>query len=148
MTSNEHPQRLLAFLDGELSAEEASRVDAHVAGCELCRDELSRHRQLHARLHAAAPTPVRGGLWADLQPRLHATRGAWPHRVAWAGYLLIAVLGLGVGGWAGWSMREDLGGEDSPELLAETSLYDSPETGLAQIYLDDTSFDGDEEGSR
>ena len=68
--------------------------------------------------------------------------------MAWASYLLIAVVGLGVGGWAGWSMREDLGGEDSPELLAETSLYDLPEDGPARGYLQDPSTPLDEEESR
>ena len=146
MTPNEHPQRLLAFLDGELSPEEAARVEAHVGACEHCARELTAHRQLHANLVAAAPTPVRGDLWTDLEPRRAGDGVKGIPRVAWASYLLVALLGLGAGGWAGWSMGEDLGEEASPELLAETSLYDLPEEGLAREYLEAASSEVDEEG--
>ncbi len=37
-----HPGELLsAFLDGEVTEEERSRVAHHLAGCEPCREELS-----------------------------------------------------------------------------------------------------------
>jgi len=60
--------------------------------------------------------------------------------------VLVALLGLGAGGWAGWSMSEEFNEEASPELLAETSLYDLPEAGLAREYFEPASSEAVEEG--
>ena len=110
MRSNEHPQRLLAYLDGELSDEETARVNAHLVDCEACSRELSGHRQLHAFVDGASKDEIERGLWDELQVRLHPSESTWMPRAAWAGYLMVTLVGLGVGGWAGWSMSEDLGG--------------------------------------
>ena len=41
---------LAAFADGELPAETASQIDAHLLGCTRCRRELQVHRTLRLRL--------------------------------------------------------------------------------------------------
>ncbi len=148
MKSNEHPLRLLAYLDGELSDEEFARVERHLAGCEICEHELAAHRQLHARLDAATQMTVRGDLWPELQPRLHRAGGAFRPRLAGAVYGLMILVGLGFGGWAGWNTGEEFNEEASPELLAETSLYDLPEYGFTREYLELTVSNANEEDSQ
>jgi anti-sigma factor RsiW len=38
--------QLVAWLDGELSAEEAADVDGHIKACQECRGRLARYKQL------------------------------------------------------------------------------------------------------
>ena len=45
--------RLLPWLvTGRLAADEAARVESHVAGCPICRDDLAVQRELRALMHA------------------------------------------------------------------------------------------------
>ncbi|MGH8928886.1 MAG: anti-sigma factor family protein [Acidimicrobiia bacterium] len=41
-----------AYLDGELSVRERSQAEAHLAGCDFCRDELNDMMVVRARLRA------------------------------------------------------------------------------------------------
>ena len=94
---------LHAYLDGELSAAEAQRVDAHLAQCPACRTRLDEERALITRagelLALAAPPdrelpPFRTG---DVKP---APRLWWRVRLplAWAATVALA---LGIGTYVG-----------------------------------------------
>ena len=94
---------LHAYLDGELSAAEAQRVDAHLAQCPACRERLDVERALITRagelLALAAPPdrelpPFRTG---DVKP---APRLWWRVRLplAWAATVALA---LGIGTYLG-----------------------------------------------
>src|SRR5881296_1994858 len=94
---------LHAYLDGELSAAEAQRVDAHLAQCPACRERLDVERALITRagelLALAAPPdrelpPFRTG---DVKP---APRLWWRVRLplAWAATVALA---LGIGRYLG-----------------------------------------------
>lgn len=48
--------KLGAYLDGELNERSRLEVQAHLATCQLCREELGSLRQLSEQLHAI-PTP-------------------------------------------------------------------------------------------
>jgi len=95
-----HLQDLLAgYADGELTAEEQRLVEAHLAGCEACRQDLARQRLLHQRLVRIPPPPVElAGELSRRRPRLRdrLVRRWWkpPARGAWAqaGWLVSAVL--------------------------------------------------------
>jgi len=56
--SSEHPvsrhlgEVVSAYLDGELPALERRQAESHIAGCDLCRDELSDMMFVRARLRA------------------------------------------------------------------------------------------------
>lgn len=50
-------ERLSAYLDGELSANERAALDAHLPGCFECQRELAALSQMRALLHAL-PTPT------------------------------------------------------------------------------------------
>ena len=47
-----------AFADGELPAETASQIDAHLLGCPRCRRELVTQRSLRLRLEQEPLTPA------------------------------------------------------------------------------------------
>jgi len=53
---HEHLQDLLAgYVDQELNSEQAAMVEAHLAGCEACRNDLARQQLLSARLKTLPP---------------------------------------------------------------------------------------------
>jgi len=59
-----------AFADGELPAETVSQVDAHLLGCQRCRNEVQMHRSLRMRLEReplpAASTALRDRILAGI----------------------------------------------------------------------------------
>ena len=59
-----------AFADGELPAETVSQVDAHLLGCQRCRNEVQMHRALRTRLEReplpAASTALRERIIAGI----------------------------------------------------------------------------------
>ncbi|MCP4518015.1 MAG: hypothetical protein GY824_22640, partial [Delftia sp.] len=89
----------MAYLDDELSAEERARIEAHLATCESCAQELEMLRGLQAGLAATLPAALgQLTLPAPAQARIRRRlrqeqeRGAWWERV-WR------LLGLGRGVW-------------------------------------------------
>lgn len=141
MSSERHPQRLLAYLDGELPEEERRLVEGHLADCTRCADRVAEHRRFLERMDAAVLPRASGGLWSELEPRLRGDAkrtGALP--LGWA-QLALLVLGLGLGAWAGWSMGEESDGGSSPELFAETSLVDLPQDSPSWAYFGSDDVD-------
>ncbi len=73
------------LVDGQLTAEDQRRVEAHVAGCDACGDQLASLERLLLRVEAlpreAAPA---SDLWPDIESRL-AERRLSPRPVAVAG---------------------------------------------------------------
>jgi hypothetical protein len=59
MSCEETKKNLALFLYGELSFDEEELVEAHIAGCRVCRAELDREKALFAALDRAelAPAP-------------------------------------------------------------------------------------------
>jgi anti-sigma factor RsiW len=59
-----------AFSDGELPAETASQIDAHLLGCQRCRREVQMHRSVRERLAreplTAAPSSLRDRIIASV----------------------------------------------------------------------------------
>lgn len=49
-------ERLSAYLDGEVSADERTTLEAHLPSCEQCQRELAAYRQMRALL-GALPAP-------------------------------------------------------------------------------------------
>lgn len=99
---------LHAYLDGELSALEVARLEAHLADCAPCRARLDEERNVitrASRILAMAQPPERAA------PPLHQLRHprlAWRLRVplAWAASAVIVVA-------AGWFAFSTLGGSDA-----------------------------------
>jgi negative regulator of sigma E activity len=75
MTMHEQwTDRLSEYLDGELPADEASAVEAHLRGCQACAavmDDLNRV-VMRAQAAAASERPPRADLWAGIAERIDA----------------------------------------------------------------------------
>jgi anti-sigma factor RsiW len=88
---------LLAYVYEESDAAERRRVEAHLATCETCRDELSGLRQVREDL-LAWDVPDHGSVWRPFTP----VRPAWSWRdlPAWtmaAAAAIVFVVGAGGG---------------------------------------------------
>lgn len=71
MTCGQAQRLLNDFVDGLLPAEDRSRVEAHLAGCEACREELAELRDL-LDTAAGLPSGITPGrnLWPTVESRL------------------------------------------------------------------------------
>lgn len=87
---------LHAYLDGELSAVERARVDAHMTECAPCRDRLAEERSLIERadrlLSLASPPADRA---FPVRPAIPVRPRRWLVPSAWAASIAVAF----VGGW-------------------------------------------------
>jgi anti-sigma factor RsiW len=104
------PERVTAFVDGELAAELAAEIEAHLSSCASCRAQAEAERELRARLRQL-PSPE---LPSRLEARVRAARraGAGPVRaLRWALPAAAAlVLGLWLRGYApfvAWDLARD-----------------------------------------
>jgi anti-sigma factor RsiW len=71
MTSHEWcTARLSDYLDDELSSDERTAVDGHVAGCAECRRTLEDLRQVIATAATLSPLAPRVDLWDGIAERL------------------------------------------------------------------------------
>jgi anti-sigma factor RsiW len=71
MTCDEAEILLHALIDGELDAGHAREVEAHIAGCPRCADDLMTYRQMHEAIGAmdlgyTAPASLRRRIEASL----------------------------------------------------------------------------------
>lgn len=64
--------KLSEYLDGELSASERERVEAHLAGCEDCAGTLAELRGVVARAAALEDRGPTGDLWPGIAGRIGA----------------------------------------------------------------------------
>jgi hypothetical protein len=73
-------QLLPWFVTGRLDAQEAARVEAHLAACPGCRLDLEHERALHDVVrrddHTSAPDAAQG--FQKLMARIGETERAWP----------------------------------------------------------------------
>ena len=108
MNAHEEEGLLSALVDGALVGEERARVEAHVAGCALCREELAGLRRVKERLASSPRRAMPPELLAQLEsgwdrPRPRIWAGALSHEQArrWApAAALVAVLAFGA--WLGF----------------------------------------------
>ena len=66
----EWTDQLSEYLDGELSADERERVDAHLRGCASCAAVLNDLKRVVAQAAAAAARPPQSDLWAGIAARI------------------------------------------------------------------------------
>jgi len=95
---------LLAYLDGEVSEDERTAIEAHVADCDQCAAELARLQALQADLWDAIPAGLESlrlpeAASARIQARLDRARGRQVRGglLETLGDLLRAPLGVGQG---------------------------------------------------
>lgn len=74
--TTDHPDELLAeYVDGTLGPEARGRVEAHLAGCVRCRDEVAMAREGREALAALPELPAPAGL--DLAVRRRRSPRRW-----------------------------------------------------------------------
>ncbi len=90
-----HPEELLAgYVDGTLTEPERAVVDAHLASCPVCREEVELARGAVTALasleEAAVPFGVTGPVLAEAGRRFERRRDAVWQRVQWAAGAAVA----------------------------------------------------------
>ena len=102
-----HPEDHLAgYVDGTLSDPERAVVDAHLAGCATCREEIALARSALTALRSLDEVPVPFGVTGPILAeagKQHERRGAVWQRVQWAAGLaaaaaLVVVVAINHGG--------------------------------------------------
>jgi anti-sigma factor RsiW len=96
---NDHPHELLAeYVDGSLGADDRATVEAHLASCSVCTDEVAVAEQARMTLSELPEVPVPLGLDQRIL-RQTKRRGRWDSPFAWkaAGVVAAAAAVVGVG---------------------------------------------------
>lgn len=68
MTCN--AERVTGYVDDALDEASREAIEAHISGCQACREQVESERALRARLRALAPAEPRPTLAADVRRRL------------------------------------------------------------------------------
>lgn len=119
-----------AYLDGEVVPEQVPMLEAHLLGCERCRQELSLQRGVRARLERQemerAPVALRERIKARLADdiKTHPRRRSQHWRVkapTWAGWALAACLALVLGLYLG--LWRNPGPQPIPMIAAALADY-------------------------
>jgi len=125
-----HPEELLAgYVDGALTEEERAEVDAHLASCQVCREEMELSTQAVAALAELPEQPVPLGVMNPVAAEIRRrTAGAapapWWGRLQWAAGLaaaaaLVAVVAVALPRLGeqeeGASLRAEAGGATPTE---------------------------------
>ena len=75
----------MARLDGEPTPGDGDDHEAHLAGCEECREAIARMTRLHARLDSLSIDPAPTNLWPAIHDRIARRRpSSAPERLALA----------------------------------------------------------------
>ncbi len=132
--------RLSAYHDGEIPADARARIEAHVARCAACHEELDAITRV-ARLVADATAAAGPGFDARLATRLETKRRAedlWARRgrlarrmsLAAAAVLVAALVGLGP-----TLLRADRAGfaPQSDDEIINLALYGSSENSGSSL---------------
>ncbi len=103
------PEQVTAWVDGELSPEEAERLSEHLRECAACRDQAASERSLRALLKALPASDPSAGFERRLREGLRKSRPS-PRRflVPAAAALVAAVLWAGGSpGVVAWELSRD-----------------------------------------
>lgn len=88
----EHPtDRIGAYVDGELTTEEAREIETHLRACTECARELASIRAMGGAMRATASESPRRSVWAAVHRRITRPVG-WLLFVA--GVAVVAALAL------------------------------------------------------
>lgn len=73
MTSHGWTDRLSDYIDRELTEQDRSKLDAHLAGCASCAVALDELRAVQARASQLPSRPPRHDLWPGIAERIAST---------------------------------------------------------------------------
>jgi anti-sigma factor (TIGR02949 family) len=137
MACDEVRERLSAWLDGELAAEERQEIAAHLEVCPGCQEEMAMFSRLDAALGTLeAPIPVE--LTQRVLDRLHPRRRYWWQSLAMAASL---ILGIVLGGTLARDYYPYPTSNADAEVLALEEFHDFPQGSLGAVMV---SYQGEE----
>lgn len=124
--------RLSEYVDGELETEEVTALEAHLEGCEGCREVLEGLRLVVRRLDAARDREPTRDLWPELLRRMAtagSTESRTPQTAARLSTLRVAAALTGMAvlaasAWMWWASRNGhpkLSGPAAPVISSEGS---------------------------
>jgi hypothetical protein len=94
---NDHPEELLAeYVEGSLGADDRARVEAHLASCAICSEEVAVAGQARTALTALPEVPVPFGTEQRILQRTQR-RARWESPFAWKAARVAAVAAAVVG---------------------------------------------------
>jgi hypothetical protein len=130
MTTRLDPTLLAAYADGQLTPEEAAKVERHLAEYPEDRQAVENLREMNALLVSAFEAPLRAPLTAALRKQLAGVgqRRVPKWRVA-AGSALAASIALAAGYLTGGSWKTAEPGLIAGELVRTSALYALLESG-------------------
>lgn len=125
---NEHPDELLAeYVDGSLEADDRARVEAHLASCSLCSEEVAVAGEVRTALTALPEVPVPFG--TEQRVLRHVQRGRrWSSPFAWKAAGLAAAAAAVVGVvvyFAGPGAEQEAEPSGAPERAAAPAAEDA-----------------------
>ena len=103
------PEKISAYVDGALDAETRAAVEAHLATCEVCREQVNSERELRGALRALPPPLPRDGFESALRKRLRRQRPRlrrWLLPIA-AALAIVALWGRGAAPVVAWELSRD-----------------------------------------
>ncbi len=125
--------KLHTYLDGASGDRERQQIEAHLSGCEVCRERLEEARASSRRasdlLAQLEPAAVQAPPWDELEQRAAARQQNGPRQtwvrpsLAWA-----AVIALAFG--VGWLSNSYM--SRAPDSLGTTALQDAPASDLSR----------------
>lgn len=159
MSIDAHVYELLpAFAVGALDSEDLARIEEHLAGCLICRDELRVLEETAAQLSLAAPSAAPSPeLKERLMVRVQRTRPAvstptpaassrpWFERLlpAWGLASLVMILALGAASLSLWQMVNKMDAFTSPGGMRAIPLSPTDPASTATGFVL-VSADGDD----
>jgi anti-sigma factor RsiW len=130
-------ERLSAWLDGELAAEERREIAAHLGVCPGCREEQVLLERLDSALGALEILPP-AQLPERILERLRPRRRYWWQSLAMAASL---ILGIVLGGTLARDFYPYPASNNEGEVLALEEFHDFPQGSLGAVMV---SYQGEE----
>jgi anti-sigma factor RsiW len=132
--SQDHPEELLAgYVDGALGAKERAVVDAHLASCARCREEVELSRSARTALRSLPEAEVPVGVTGPVLQRVRVER-PWVSRIGRRVAVAAAAAVVGLFGWIGYSALrdDDAGTADAPTALQSDAGAGAPESSRTE----------------
>ena len=128
MTCHDYKDLMMGYLDGELSPEQRSRFEKHLAGCPECAGELEQFRKLKAITDEVNLVEPEDRIWQDYWGVVYnrIERGL--------GWIIFSVAGIMLVIYGGLKTIEQIVKDPSVEMVCKVALI-ALVVGLAILFV-------------
>jgi len=116
MTCHDYKDLMMGYLDNELSDEQRSRFEEHLAGCSECKDELEEFRKLKAITDEVTLVEPEDRIWQDYWDGIY---NRIERSVGWIVFSVAAIL-LTI--YGGFKLIEELIKDETIGMLLKIGL--------------------------